>query len=234
MKEYIEHDLVMLESKEESPVGLLENRVLGSISSMKRNTDWSFVDKNWKRQHLYITSNDEIKEGDWYIFEEEVKQTTKETINYINSSGDIDFKKIIATTGKSLNSRKWVGVIEGEDTYEEILLPQIPQQFIEYFITEYNRGNVITKVLVEYETEENKNRNGYCQIDCNGTQQKNTPECCRNKLSFKVNPDNTINIKPIEVKMYSENEVKELFNKCNKELRLMAGYRLPKWLENNL
>ena len=53
-------------------------------------------------QNIYITSDEEIKEGDWHLYENEAKKTTKETLAYIESSGDEEFKKIILTTDQEL------------------------------------------------------------------------------------------------------------------------------------
>lgn len=108
-----------------------------------------------KPQHLYITSNEEIKEGDYayhkilgigrivILYGEECFQTIKLHPN----DGSVttpwkrnipDIKKIIATTDKSLN------------------LPLIPQSFIEKYIEEYNKDNTITEVLVEVEPDYNQ------------------------------------------------------------------------------
>lgn len=77
-------------------------------------------------QHLYIISNEEIKEGDWVI-------------NYYNviakwgGHGDLNgCKKIIASTDKSLG------------------LSEPSQDFLKLYIEEYNKSNQIKKVLVEY------------------------------------------------------------------------------------
>lgn len=44
-----------------------------------------------------VVISDEPKINDYHIFENEVKKTTKQTLEYINSSGDTNFKKVIAT-----------------------------------------------------------------------------------------------------------------------------------------
>lgn len=87
-------------------------------------------------QHLYILSDDKIEEGDWYI-EEDIfynnpLQASSECVETINQAPH-NWKKIIATTDKELD------------------LPSPSQSFIEKYITEYNKGNVIKDVLVEYE-----------------------------------------------------------------------------------
>ena len=99
--------------------------------------------------HLYILSDEKIKEGDWFIltfgFEKpEILQATKENIIAIKSN----CKKIIATTNSNLISESKLM----RECYP-YSIHQIPQSFIEYFINEYNKGNVITKVLVEVDKD---------------------------------------------------------------------------------
>lgn len=87
--------------------------------------------------HLYVISDEEIKEGDWFYYKhfgEDIIDKTNENTDLVNlNNPDKYFKKIIASTDKSLE------------------LPQIPQQFIEQYIESYNKNNNIDKVMVEYE-----------------------------------------------------------------------------------
>ncbi len=108
-------------------------------------------------QHLYIISDDEIKEGDWCMSIDKNSKLHKPFqciskqafINpeFLNSIDAKDIKKIIATTDRSLKiNTKWKvsGVFDDG-------LPQPSQQFIEKYIESYNKGEVITDVLVKYE-----------------------------------------------------------------------------------
>lgn len=188
-----------------------------------------------KYQHLYITSDEEIKEDDWFItnqnghwelqkcqkicddgiimsFEEEIAMDQENTYFVFKSKS---CKKIIATTDTSLR------------------LPQPPQEFIEAYIKAYNEGNPITEVMVEYE------------IIC-GRCYSNTDECwsakeCSRNTDFpdivklKVNSDNTINIKLIKDK-WSREEVEQL---CKLAFKYHCDNSrttsLPdKWIEENL
>ena len=90
-------------------------------------------------QHLYIISDDEIKEGDWF-YNIHSKIVGKAAFNF---GKDGLAKKIIATTDSSLTLYMG-GYNMGKS------LPQPSQQFIQKYIEEYNKGNVITDVLVEY------------------------------------------------------------------------------------
>ena len=96
---------------------------------------------------LYILSDDEIEEGDWFI--NLVNSTVNQANNWIYVS---TCKKIIATTDTSLK----IEILEGPPKFscEGIRienLPQIPLDFIKHYITEYNKGNIISSVLVKYE-----------------------------------------------------------------------------------
>jgi hypothetical protein len=55
-----------------------------------------------KNQHIYITNDETIKIGDWHLYENEIHKTDKKTLEYINSSGDDGFLKIILTTDLQL------------------------------------------------------------------------------------------------------------------------------------
>ena len=98
-------------------------------------------------QHLYIISDDEIKEGDWCY---DLKNNC--TLQAKSSYEGMRIKKIIATTDPLLKIE-----INGNrgnllpDVSFDINLPQPSQQFIEKYIEAYNKGQQITECLVEYE-----------------------------------------------------------------------------------
>ena len=100
---------------------------------------WSNI---FKPQHLYIISDDEAKENDLYI------ESDHKGFGFIKY-------KIIATTDASLkvfidgNGNKSSHELTKSGYIE--FLPQPSQQFIEKYIEEYNKGNIITDILVEYE-----------------------------------------------------------------------------------
>jgi len=144
-KHYQECDVVILESSKPSNIVLntLNNRLLIDY-------DKTLVEKilpiNAKNQHLYILSDEEIKEGDWrYDFNfNKLTRGIGESKTYIKKH----CKKIIATTDSSLQIPDYNNY--HIDYNPSKTLPQIPQQFIEHYINEFNKGNVISKVLVEF------------------------------------------------------------------------------------
>ena len=184
-------------------------------------------------QHIYIISDDEIKEGDWFINDlNQIKKcTSRDTEGYIDFEGGFNTKpssckKIIATTDSSLwrPSHKYASAV--------ILLPQPSQQFIEKFIEEYNRGNVITDVLIEYELISNEEYFG------NTINPDDDVPYFDERL--KINSkDNTITIKKVK-DSWNREEVLKIAMDC-----MMYGYNgLPnnltpiqgmnKWIEENL
>lgn len=178
---------------------------------------------NIQSQHLYIISDDEIKEGDWcydnllgLVFQFEIGEANSDFIKK-------HIKKIIATTDIKL------GTCEYSDRYRESYfnpLPQPSQQFIEKYIEEYNKGNVITDVLVEYEGKalytEQQYFKGY-------------------KDNLKINPkNNTITIKKVK-DSWNREEVVQLLIDCCAEISSIHGKLkgkepadLYKWIEENL
>lgn len=103
-------------------------------------------------KHLYITSDDEIEKGDWFI----VNGVVHRCIGLHKVSGDIESDnrlcydiskcvKIIATTDTSLK------IPHKHKELPDWSLPQPSGKFIQAYIESYNQGNPIEKVLVEYE-----------------------------------------------------------------------------------
>lgn len=127
-------------------------------------------------QHLYITSYDEIKEGDWYYSNMRTKEygvhfcDSKRISELCNKHSEC--KKIIATTDLNLK------------------LPEIPKSFIE----KYCKVDGIDEVIVEYEYDEISTKFRNAQIK--GGWSKYLPENAEFKL--KVNSNNKIIIHPFK------------------------------------
>jgi hypothetical protein len=112
------------------------------------NDPW--IPNSEKRQHMYILSADEIKEGDWVLCLDEIDHPSECVFQHTNGSTCTACKKIIATTDSSLFLIiKNVGIREQDSM--EVSLPSISQSFIDKYVREYNKGNIITDVMIEYE-----------------------------------------------------------------------------------
>jgi hypothetical protein len=154
----------------------------------------SFFSEDYIYQHLYIISDDEIKEGDWILIPSTNGKNHFDFSESIPKKAESNFAsnkyvwKIIATTDTSLKkpctcigmrtqvSCNWIC-----ETHKDYFLPQLPQEFIEYYIREYNNGNVISDVLVEEELDTIKSActcidgNPFCSFKY----YDGTDECCR-------------------------------------------------------
>lgn len=181
--------------------------------------------EKFKHQHLYIISDDKIKLFDWVYNNKEniVEQITSKTqLIFVleENKENQTFKKIIATTDSSLwrPSHKYASDV--------ILLPQPSQQFIEKFIEEYNRGNVITDVLIEYELISNEEYFG------NTVNPDDDVPYFDEKL--KINPkDNTITIKKVK-DSWNREEVENLIYAAMKDRCYTTVSEWRKWIEENL
>jgi hypothetical protein len=177
-------------------------------------------------QHLYIISDDEIKEGNYVYdsYKDSVYQATKVVIHNMKS---LDYKqylnKIVATTDTSLTEDKRT-IITGLMGKPNIL-PQPSQQFIEKYIESYNKDEVITDVLVEYSPSSItlQTYSGQ-QVDDN-----------LKALTLKTNSkDNTITITKLK-DSWSREEVIELINQYTIEMASeIKNYHRDKWISDNL
>lgn len=168
--------------------------------------------------NLYFLSDEGIEASDWKYFESNNGLFSDITKNLVKTPGK--YWKVIATTDKSLFFDK------------NGLIPEPSIGFINKYIEEYNKGNIITEVLVEYEDS-----TGYDDDNQPMTQGGNI----WNENLLKINPkDNTITIKPVKQTWTKE----EVIKYCS--TAFFTGYANGsisddkiltihnKWIENNL
>lgn len=139
-------------------------------------------------QHLYVTSDEEIKEGDHYLIKDD--QFTMKAIGdqiILDNLNKIDARKIIATT-----SDKFDLINKGLDRSKDIIFPRISQSFIE----QYCKEGGINKVLVEYENNPIYTGDG----------------CHEDNWERKVNSHNKITIYPIKDSWIREEVEKEIID----------------------
>lgn len=188
-------------------------------------------------QHLYILSDEEVKEGDWvYCSNGNIKQITKDNLGdkFIEN-----WKKIIATTNK-LNIHPNIA-----DSYRSgNWLPQPSQSFIEKYVEQYNKGNQIVDLLVGYEEEYWAARN---QFNPNSIDFKVYTLEDKEKyqgvmfdyhpVKLKINSkDNTITIKKVK-ESWNRDEVAALLNSLYVEFAAYPIMNIDlknKWIEENL
>lgn len=170
-----------------------------SDSVYKLHTNFTALDKRSRYsetisyEHLYILSNEEIKEGD-YVFMSMYKEIricdTSDKASMLNEKQYRNiFIKIIATTDTSLG------------------LPQPSQSFIKKYIEEYNKDNTIKNVLVEFEIFNDKSKERQYSLCSDFTKEEYFDLIKSYRL--KLDLDNTITIKKIK-DIYSREEVNSL------------------------
>lgn len=164
-----------------------------------------------KNQHLYLLSDDEINEGDWFL---EKGLRISVFPNYLTDTNEC--KKIIATTDKNL---MWLDKSEKNPDLARInglwkCLPQPSESFLQKFIYAYNNGDPITEVMVEYKHLQSTTG--------------------LNEEWLKVNSsDNTITIRKMKDSWTRE----EVINLCREAINYGKDYNgnlSEKWIEYNL
>lgn len=106
-----------------------------------------YLQMGYKPQHLYFTTDEEIKEGDWYIGGGKVNKANGKYGTLLTD------RKIVATTNPELWDIKYKFQSEGANSFSHLLpdngIPKIDTPFIEAYIKAYNEGNSIKEVLLE-------------------------------------------------------------------------------------
>ena len=166
-----------------------------------------------KPQHLYITTDEEIKEGDCYIHPDAT--VPQNDFNHVY----VDCRKIIATTDPKLLKPqiKQVNWIGSERIWS---LPQIPQSFIE----EYCKAGGIDNVMVEYEclTSTNTIVLDFSKVTADEAI-KSDRKCIESRV--KTDSNNCIIMHPVVEKMYSKEELLGL---------TMGNSNIIDWINENL
>lgn len=228
--------VIMLPAKDECNIGLnTDNELI--YSDQKETTFHS----NVRTQHLCLTSDEEIKEGDHYYLETTGKGSpsgiykSKTILRSKLNTAAANCSKIIATTDKSLafkTTEKFKRAFDGETNGLQCYLPQIPQSFIEAYVKAQGK---IEEVEVEYKNIQD------CTVytKLHGGQDHSYCTHCFNKPIIRTKEDNTVIIHLIEEKMYTRVEVHMLLNKMNLQGFNNRGpviefFNLDNWIEENL
>jgi len=182
-----------------------------------------------KPQHLYILSNEAIKEGDWYYntIHNKLFQSIHKDQYFENEF------KVIATTDTSIKiecdaCKRSKNIPNSIYTCSCQSIPYIPQSFIEKYISEYNKGNKIENVMVEYEDK------GFIQL-------MNPEEPLPTKQHHywieniipKLNQDNTINIKSVK-DSWTREEVENIVHRALWTNPPYNEIESNEWINSNL
>lgn len=172
------------------------------------------LDKKPLYQHLYIISDEEIKEGDWFynLATKEVLFASKDMLSWnMNATQEHKgWKKIVATTDKSL----------GEPRPHSQALAYIPTSFIEAYIKAYNEDKPITEVDLEM----------YEHII--GNQGSMAFPNFETELRIKTRPDNTVIVHQSKQFTYQNAlDFATWYSGMDKE---KVKKQLDKWIQDNL
>ena len=229
--------VVMLPTKKATDSNwIIFKKINGELSAHKGPYTQDYLNHiNVTSQHLYITSDDEIKEGDW-VYNENTKKHWQFT--YGESKSDVlsrwkSIKKIIATTDKSLFIQEknqcdgcnanlpldgfihkdgpGMGIACSKDKYKT----QLPQPSNE-FIQEYCEQGGIDEVLVEYTPI------------VEFTRITGTPYPAGDRL--KVSNDNTITISKVK-DTWTREEVETLIYSAMKSRNYTSGHDFNEWIK---
>lgn len=229
------HKVVMIATNEQSKVILDQNNKL-----LFFNTTQRLAHKDEGR-NLYILSNDEIKEEDWF-YDLQLNMVRK----YLGSEDNIETnskycKKVIASTDKSL--KQDIEYIN-EGKIGEASLPSIPESFIKKYLELYNSGKPIVEVQLEMKHINlpiEPDHDGFIEVMDFGKVHKD------NFVAPKTREDNSIIIH--QAKTYTREEVtnlikKALFDKSDLVTNYPDGttrniiendtFGFNKWIEENL
>lgn len=193
-------------------------------------------------QHLYFLSDDEIKEGDWFIRNTEIHQCYKVHYDKIT---DIEFKtkkdsvyqgkntfwnkeyckKIIATTDDLVYTKQ-----NGHLGQAIIHIPQPSTSFIEKYVEAYNAGNPIIEVMVEYVDEGRE--------EWVGSNEDGEPVWFEKMVPYVNHKDNTITIKRVKDSWNREEVIALIKEAHNRGYSLCLGTSdlidIDKWISENL
>lgn len=257
---------ILLPTEKMSSIELnLKTKELGQFARYFDNHDkLSYIpnhDKSFKEfQHLYVTSNEKIKDLDsidtkiplLFISDNGLIKTITYSNRRIKTIGE--YYEILGCTNKSLN------------------LPSLSDSFIKKYIEMYNAKTPIVDIMVEYYselydgTEATTELNNRVKITNNCIiifPMKEDNDFYLKKLSYLLEMNNLrkyfnvnnsgysqierdiVNLFPIERKLYNEGQVSNLINHykcdllveigaCRKERRPLKQEFTDKWIEENL
>jgi len=187
--------VVMLPTNKKAKVGQL------NLASYNTNPleliHYVITGEGLQPQHLYIISDDEIKEGDWYM-----NKFGRLSIKVIGDKSNEGDKKIVATTDNSITIKNDI-TNPNFDEYPYSPLPQLPESFIQAFVKAYNEGKPITEVDLEIE-----------ELSTMEEMLQNEKYVPNNTFTSKIKtrPDNTVIVH--QSKIYSREEVIKLCAKA--------------------
>lgn len=230
--------VVMLSTNQKATLGSIFKHVkkqplfdeeIDKIGSLIININPNVTGTNeyFEHQHLYIIVREPLKNGDWVINNNlDTLYQLKDVIIPLETKNN--WYKVAATTDKTLFGREVYSTIEDWENKKGFKqsYPQPSKSFIEKYVQEYNKGDVIEDVMVECEFNDN-----YGDVEIFLRE----PE-----YPLKVNSkDNTITIRAIK-NSFTREELKETLVKAIVEIGSSVGLgdnldtKANDWIKKNL
>lgn len=190
----------------------------------------------YKPQHLYFTTDEEIKEGD-HIYEKSLSDIKIHKVyKRDNKLVFFRFKNVPVFLEKDSNNAKKIVA----STDESLGLPRPSNEFLKA----YCKKGGIDQVLIEYEVVNVVilTKNLFDQIGSH-TSMNGYPVDRKELGKLKVAPDNTITIHPVKEKTYTRDEVLKLLTEAKSlgffnGVNAVVGGEIDKdfdnWIKNNL
>lgn len=229
MKNLETHKVVMLPREKASHI--VKDYIVGNHNQLTFVNDSNRLLVNGNYQHLYILSDEEIKDGDWFISPlGNIMQFTDTGMNPVTDvtegeNGQVS-RKIIATTDSSLKSSGMAnGKLYGQQfegtKFEDKGLPPIPESFIKAYIKAYNEGNPITEVQLEYELVEGAEFN---------TEDSGKMKWSEYPIKLKLKDDGTVIVH--QAKTYTREQLFRGMEWAFMHAKSIGEF--DKWIEENL
>jgi len=193
-------DVVMLPTNQKAQIGYLTAKGK-EYNDLRHFSQDMLIILDSINYHLYIVSDEKPVKGDW-VYDTRDRIVTNNILAFTLFS-----KKIIATTDTNIGNEHCPGRFIPELPNEQVcktfcpqcLSPRISQSFVDKYISEYNKGNVITDVMVEYEEAGTNEDQLGIPIDYDKVKEI---------IKLHVNSDNTINIQQIKDSWTREEVIK--------------------------
>lgn len=202
-------------------------------------------------QHLYIVSDEPIKEGDWYYtpIKRSIEQCVRQRLIIKGGENDITQLKIIATTDKSIaiehsilsiSQRK--GLVN-DYPVEKTIIPSPSPEFVKAYVKAYNADKKIEEVMVEYEPDYSVDC-GFDASECltHQSNEKDCKGCSHCAVKLKIDKDNCITITRVK-DSWSREELDVILNDfasaaitaaLHGTLPSDAKHFTKQWIERNL
>lgn len=167
-----------------------------------------YTSMGYKPQHLYITVDEKIKGGDWFVEMNLNRTPTGQILQAKNNNWNTGLdRRIVATTNPELWIKKSHSKTAFHDEeFEEDDVAKIPKSFIEQHIKLYNEGNPIKEMWLELETKD-----------------ISIKEYNSREYRLKLTPDGCVVIPPKEEKMYTRAEIKMACSKACSEMPVIIS-----------